>query len=531
MAIQKEAYRMLEAVVGPENISEDPAVIDGYCWQYGNEIIGDPKVGTRFMPFKPGAAVLPGSTEEVSGIMKVCNKFKLKSKALSTGWGAWAAVGSNDAIQIDLRRMNHILEIDEKNMIAVIEPYVSGAQLLAELWKRGLNFNIIGAGPNCSILASVTSMAGIAYNNMSIGYNERTPLAVEWVLPTGDVLRFGSLGSGAGWFSGDGPGPSLRGIMRSQYGAVGGLGVFTKCAIKLWHWPGEARLPVRAIGKPPRYTWEEGAAMPENMAIYHFSFPSAEKRDEALWAMGEAEIGYAGAFFDRGLLALMAGRYNADFVSMIEAKIPEILPQWSFTLQLSCNSKEEFEYQKKVVDEILAKTSGEIYKLEPELESILFLLLVQGSSMPARIVFGRAGSFHPTVVGNFTTRHTLTPTQAISIEDKKKYIEKGLLLDDMGEGSWGSIVDYAHQAYFENETEYDPRDMASAKAVMDASTDSALALMDRKLTVPIASLRHVEFPKSMHEVASPRLSNYLVWQKKVKEAFDPNTASDPITYL
>ena len=49
-------------------------------------------------------------------------------------------------IQFDLRRMDKILEIDEKNLFAVVEPYVICAQLQAEAMKRGLNINIIGAG-------------------------------------------------------------------------------------------------------------------------------------------------------------------------------------------------------------------------------------------------------------------------------------------------------------------------------------------------------------------------------------------------
>ena len=48
--------------------------------------------------------------------------------------------------------MNRIIEINEKNMYAVVEPYVISAQLQAELMKRGLNFNIKGAGTNCSAM-------------------------------------------------------------------------------------------------------------------------------------------------------------------------------------------------------------------------------------------------------------------------------------------------------------------------------------------------------------------------------------------
>ena len=56
---------------------------------------------------------------------------------------AWLPPG---IVLIDLRRMNQIIEINEKNMYAVVEPYVTSAQLQAELFKRGLNTNIKGAG-------------------------------------------------------------------------------------------------------------------------------------------------------------------------------------------------------------------------------------------------------------------------------------------------------------------------------------------------------------------------------------------------
>jgi len=49
-------------------------------------------------------------------------------------------------VQFDLRRMNRIIDIDEKNRFAIVEPYVICAQLQAEAMKLGLNCNIIGAG-------------------------------------------------------------------------------------------------------------------------------------------------------------------------------------------------------------------------------------------------------------------------------------------------------------------------------------------------------------------------------------------------
>ena len=54
--------------------------------------------------------------------------------------------------------MDRILEIDEKNMFAVIEPYVIAATLQAEAMKVGLNCHMIGAGASCSPLAQLTSV-------------------------------------------------------------------------------------------------------------------------------------------------------------------------------------------------------------------------------------------------------------------------------------------------------------------------------------------------------------------------------------
>ncbi len=111
---------------------------------------------------RPWAVVMPATTEEVQAVTKVCNKYKIKIKPISTGWYHWAAPLKDDepTLQFDLRRMNRILEIDEKNRFAIVEPYVICAQLQAEVMKRGLNINIIGAGSSTSVVASACAYFG-----------------------------------------------------------------------------------------------------------------------------------------------------------------------------------------------------------------------------------------------------------------------------------------------------------------------------------------------------------------------------------
>jgi len=237
MALDKEILKEFVEVVGKENIDDGEVMTNAYAYNWCMEIFNYME-GKEPIPFSPipKAVVLPSSTEEVAQIVKLCNKYGIKFKAQSTGLGPWNQPSTDNSIIIDLRRMNKIVKIDAKNLYAVVEPYVSGAQLQAEIMKHGLNCHMPGAGPQVSPLASATSMNGPGFTSPSTGHSARNVLGVEWVLPDGEIMRLGSLGlkNNSDWFNGDGPGPSLRGIMRGWAGAKSGIGVFTRVAVKLF---------------------------------------------------------------------------------------------------------------------------------------------------------------------------------------------------------------------------------------------------------------------------------------------------------
>jgi hypothetical protein len=118
-------------------------------------------------------------------------------------------------------------EINATDRYAVIEPAVRHVQLKPEVLKRGLNYPTASVGPSCSVLANFVA-SGDHHVQHSFSRVSRYLLGVEWVLPTGEILRVGSLGSDAGWFCADGPGPSLRGLVRGWGGWAGGLGIIPK---------------------------------------------------------------------------------------------------------------------------------------------------------------------------------------------------------------------------------------------------------------------------------------------------------------
>ena len=121
MDLTKEAYEALEDIVGPEYISQDPAIRDTYNQVWGNKLVFEQSFPTDRPPI-----VLPGSTEEVQAIVRACNRYKISFKPFSSGFEIVStALVSENSIILDLKRMNRILEIDTRNMHAVVEPYVS----------------------------------------------------------------------------------------------------------------------------------------------------------------------------------------------------------------------------------------------------------------------------------------------------------------------------------------------------------------------------------------------------------------------
>ena len=241
--------------------------------------------------------------------------------------------------------MNKIVKIDEKNLYAVIEPYVSGAQLQVEIMKFGLNCHMPGAGPQVSPLASSTSMNGPGFTSPSTGHSARNVLAVEWVLPDGEIMRLGSYGlkNNSDWYHGDGPGPSLRGIMRGWAGTKSGLGVFTKVAVKLFPYPCKTDFKVK--GNSPDYDFE----IPDFMKLYVMDCGHFKKLETVMHRVEEEEISFMCSFLSG--FAVMAIFSNSleklmDKMTIGKMKAPLVV-------LITGRTKREYEYKQKVMEFLL----------------------------------------------------------------------------------------------------------------------------------------------------------------------------------
>jgi len=550
----------LENIVGRQWVSTAPCVLDTYAYYMNPETMN--KDGSQWLP-RPAAVVLPQSTTEVQEIMRFCSNSQYMAKPLSTGFHTAAAASNKNVIILDLKRMNRIIDIDFKNQIAVVEPYVRAIDLQTEIVKHGLNCHIVSSGANHSLLASHAAAWGYGVTGTATSFSGRNLLGVEWVLPSGEVVTLGSAGAGCGWFSPDGPGPSMRGIVRGFQGTFGGLGVFTRCAIKLYKWDGPREWEL--AGQSPKYVLKK---IPPRSALNAIAFPSRSAEKDAGYKMGEAELNHGEFRTPMFFAALGLTESNEELKIALESGIFQKIGQDIISTAIFAGSDEEFTWKMKALKEILRETGGVIIpmnlpmrpavlklagrliknirdplallrrfpvlqdliqhlpvynKLKLEKQSTLFWLLFRNAN-------NTQAAFRPsqgmaTMLGAFDT-WDLAHTQAEYVARiKQPYIKQGLILDDGGDLGSGGAFENGHLGYLEGIILYDPGNPQSSMVARELVQIGVNAAIDHAMGVPIAA-----FGVEANRVLGPACGNYHIWLARIKSALDPDMASDPFFY-
>ena len=215
----------------------------------------------------PQAVLLPGSAGRGAGHRQDLQKHGIKFKAsidLLVGDGLHRR---RHAIQLDMRRMRSI-EIDEKNMFAIIEPYAIGAVVQAEAMKVGLNDEhargrLLELAPGelggLGGLRPDLDLDGLRereHARLRVGAGERrAPQDRLARRRLGVVLRRGPRAEHARRASG----------LPGEHGLPGRL---HEDAIRLHPWPGPTYIPSR--GTVPAYK----ADLPDNFKGYTLCFPT-----------------------------------------------------------------------------------------------------------------------------------------------------------------------------------------------------------------------------------------------------------------
>ncbi len=238
-----------------EELKTELAAIAGEQWvsDHAEELFIYSRDPGTMAPRRPAMVVMPNSTEEVQKIVALANRRGVPVVPMGGGLvlsGITRAL--KGGIVLDMKRMNRILEVNEKGRHALVEAGVSQGMLQAHLRKHHptLKHSVPDAPPIATIGGNVL-IHGSGHLSAAGGFHSEMLNGLEVVLPTGEVARVGSCAASPYWFS-RAPLPDLAGLFVGWHGVTG---VVTKLSIKLF--------PARPYNDVGVFVTDDGALAPE----------------------------------------------------------------------------------------------------------------------------------------------------------------------------------------------------------------------------------------------------------------------------
>jgi len=138
------------------------------------------------------AVVLPDGAEEVAAVVRLCAAARLPIVPRGAGTGyTGGAVPVRGGIVISLERMNRILEIDEDNLVAVVEPNVITGDLQAAVERVGLFYPPDPASLKQSVIGGNVAECAGGPRAFKYGTTKQYVLGLQAVLPTGEIVETG----------------------------------------------------------------------------------------------------------------------------------------------------------------------------------------------------------------------------------------------------------------------------------------------------------------------------------------------------
>ena len=184
----------------------------------------------------PDYIVHPGSAEEIAEILLIANKYRIPVVPWGGGSGTQGgALPLFGGILVDTKRMDKIIEIDEKSLTVTAQAGINGQQLEWALNEKGLTLPHYAASSNCATLGGYLAPRGTGTISAKYGKAEDMFMGMQVVLPNGEIIRTAHVPKHAA-------GPDWA---RLWLGAEGTFGIITEATMQVDYLP-EARL-LRAV--------------------------------------------------------------------------------------------------------------------------------------------------------------------------------------------------------------------------------------------------------------------------------------------
>ncbi len=225
------ALAEFESVVGTDWVFSSDADValyrDSYSPFWGE---GEERVAS--------AAVAPDSVEEVQEIVRIANRYGIPLYPISTGrnltYGGSAPTLTGSVV-LDLKRMNRIIEVNDKRNYALVEPGVSYFDLFKYIRENNLNVMLDVPDPGWGSPMGNSLDHGVGYTMGPYRDHFASHCGLEIVSAEGELIRTGSgaIPGSDGWQDFHyGVGPSIDGLF-----AQSNFGVITKMGVKLMPMP------------------------------------------------------------------------------------------------------------------------------------------------------------------------------------------------------------------------------------------------------------------------------------------------------
>jgi (+)-pinoresinol hydroxylase len=218
------ALKQFEDAVGKEWVFTSDEDVSLYRDAY-SPFMGEPEEKLA------SAAIAPDSVEQVQKIVRTANQFKIPIYPVSTGknlgYGGSAPVLSGSVV-LDLKRMNRILEVNEANAYAIVEPGVSYFDLYRYIQEKGLKLWVDVPDPGWGSPIGNALDRGGGYLMPQYRNHFDSHCGMEIVLANGEIMRtgMGALPGSKTWQQyKSGFGPWIDGMFsQSNFGVVTKMG-------------------------------------------------------------------------------------------------------------------------------------------------------------------------------------------------------------------------------------------------------------------------------------------------------------------
>ena len=213
MSVSGSVYKTLQKISGKLNVTRKKEEL--LCYSYD-------ATGNSFLP---EVIVFPGSENEVSQILNLASKQNFIVVPRGAGSGmTGGAVPVNGGLIMVTSRMNKILEIDENNFIAKVQPGVIVADLHKKVEEKNLFYPPDPASSSiCTIGGNIAECAG-GPRAVKYGVTRDYVLGLKAVLPSGKIIQTGvKTAKGVAGYD----------LTRLIVGSEGTLAIVTEITLKL----------------------------------------------------------------------------------------------------------------------------------------------------------------------------------------------------------------------------------------------------------------------------------------------------------